>query len=145
MLEVCKIIVGLFLIVLSVLDIKDREFPVLLLLLLFAFLIGGQCIQPFRAWSDCLMGVLPGALLVLFHYLTRGGIGLGDGLLIGILGLFLGFWENLSLLFFSLLLEAVFAGGLCVKRKLAGKAFERNLTLPFVPFITCGYVLLLFF
>lgn len=145
MLEMCEIIVGLFLIVLSVLDIKDREFPVLSLLLLFVFLIGGQCIHPFRAWSDCALGVLPGVLLLLFHYLTRGGIGLGDGLLIGILGVQLGFWENLSLLFFSLLLEVVFAGGLCVKRKLAGKAFERSMTLPFVPFITCGYVFLLIF
>lgn len=144
MLEVCEIIVFLLLFLISIFDIKNREFSIILPCILLLFLIVYQCISRSFDWLFCGAGMVPGALLILFHYLTRGGVGLGDGIVIGVLGFHLGLWENLSLLFLSLVLEMIFAVGVLVKKKIQKEAVSRHMTIPFIPFVTGGYLLLMF-
>ncbi len=88
-------------------------------------------------WQN-LWGVLPGVCLLLVSWLAEGCIGKGDGYLVCISGLALGFKTNLSLLFYALLLAGGISAVLLSLRKV-----KKDTKLPFVPFLLGGYLLTL--
>ena len=59
---------------------------------------------------------------------------MGDGFVIMECGMVLSIFENLFLLFFSLVLSAAVGAGLMVFRKV-----KRSYTMPFVPFICISF------
>ena len=79
-------------------------------------------------------GLFIGIILIIISKLTRGQIGLGEGIIFCATGLGLGFWPNLCLLLYSLTLAAVFSGFMFLVRKKG-----RMYTIPFVPFVCVGY------
>jgi leader peptidase (prepilin peptidase)/N-methyltransferase len=79
-------------------------------------------------------GLLIGIVLIVISKITRGQIGLGDGLIFCTTGLGLGFWPNLCLLLYSLTMAAAFSGFLFLIRKK-----DKVYTIPFVPFVCVGY------
>ncbi len=79
-------------------------------------------------------GLLIGIVLIIVSKLTRGQIGLGDGLIFCATGLGLGFWANLCLLLYSLTMAAAFSGFMILVRKKV-----RTYTIPFIPFVCLGY------
>ena len=62
-------------------------------------------------------------------------LGYGDSILITILGIFLGFWNILSVLMAAFLLAAVFSAVM-----LARRGFTRKSSFPFVPFLAAAYI-----
>lgn len=84
------------------------------------------------------LGCAVGVVLVLISYLSRGALGMGDALLFITSGAFLGIRENIFLLFFSLVLAAVFSAVMLIFRKRSLKD-----SFPFAPFILGGYVCVL--
>ena len=88
-------------------------------------------------WKN-LWGILPGICVCVLSYVTRGGIGKGDGYLLCVSGLALGVEANLAVLFYGLLAAGLFSGVLLVLRKV-----KRETKLPFVPFLCGGYLILL--
>lgn len=87
--------------------------------------------------EDMLLGAALGAGLLLLGFLTGEKIGYGDGALVLVCGIFLGFTANLQLLCTSLILLGAAALFLVtVKRK--GRRYQ----IPFIPFLLAGYLLL---
>ncbi len=83
-------------------------------------------------------GIIIGALILLLAKLTDEKIGYGDGWVLMISGLYLGFRDNMYLLLISLML-ASFISIILLLTKKADKKTE----LPFVSFMFPGYLLLL--
>lgn len=82
-----------------------------------------------------LMGVVVGAGMIGISFLTRESIGLGDGFIFLVTGVFLGGADNMELLLFSLLYAAVFSLGVLIVRKK-----KRKQEIPFIPFVFLGYL-----
>ncbi|MBQ7840550.1 MAG: prepilin peptidase [Lachnospiraceae bacterium] len=81
-------------------------------------------------WYSVLMAMFPGIFLLILSLLTEEKIGYGDGYMILVLGLFLG-WESCIAVFcMACLLSAIYAGGGWIFRK-----FDRNSRIPFAPFL----------
>ena len=84
---------------------------------------------------DDLAGIGVGVLFLLVSKVTEEAIGYGDSVAIMILGGYLGFWKVVGLL-----AAAIFTSGVCsVILALRG----RVKTMPFFPFLTLGYILML--
>lgn len=128
--------VCVFLCICSVFDIRKKELP---LLILIAGILAALGIEMWCIWKglETVAGIaeslLPGVFLLLLSFCTREKVGYGDGLLLIILGLFLGFYRCFLVLCFGLIFSSVFALILLLFCK-AGK----NSRLPLVPFLTIG-------
>lgn len=85
-------------------------------------------------------GMSLGLILLCISFITKGQIGVGDGLIVCITGLCLGFSENAMLLVISLFGSAIFSIAL-LSFRLAG----RKKAIPFVPFLLFGYMGVLIF
>ncbi len=121
-------------------DIRKQEFP--LFLLIAGGAAGAVLYFARRAYSPLTLlgGVCVGGMLLLGALLSGGRIGVGDGLLFCVTGLYLGLWGNLSLLFAASIFCAV-AGLVLV----ATKRGTRKQSLPFAPFVLAADVALLVF
>lgn len=128
--------VCVFLCICSVFDIRKKELP---LLILIAGILAALGIEMWCIWKglETVAGIaeslLPGVFLLLLSFCTREKVGYGDGLLLIILGLFLGFYRCFLVLCFGLIFSSVFALILLLFCR-AGK----NSRLPLVPFLTIG-------
>lgn len=79
--------------------------------------------------------LLPGTVLLLFSFLTRGAVGAGDGLLLIALAGYLELTDILVIVFSGMLFSSVY-GSL---RLLMGDKRDREFA--FVPFLFAGYVM----
>ena len=119
-------------------DIREKQ---LHMIILSFFGIFGICIHMFRShlsMAELLGGIAVGALLLVVSFLTGGRIGEGDGFLVMVTGIYLGFWQNLIVLWGAALLAGIFGivFYLLVKR-------DRNMEIPFTPFYLLAYVITL--
>lgn len=83
-------------------------------------------------------GICVGIVFLFVSKVTREGMGYGDSWAILILGSFLGIWELLSMLFIAFFLLAIFAVIALSVRKMS-----RTYAIPFFPFLTGGYMVML--
>ncbi|MDE5866818.1 MAG: prepilin peptidase [Lachnospiraceae bacterium] len=120
----------------SIFDIRKKELPLLVLIIGFLAAFGT------RMWHICkgletVSGIaeslLPGVFFLLLGFCTREKVGYGDGLMLIILGLFLGFFRCFLILCVGLIFSSVFALILLIFRKVG-----RNSRLPLIPFLTIG-------
>ena len=86
-------------------------------------------------WNYILSGIGFAVFFILISRITKNAIGAGDALIIGVIGLFLGFYHTLSVIFFGLSL-----GGIAALALVAAKKVSRNTPLPFAPFLTAGFL-----
>ncbi len=123
---------------LTVLDIRQHALPVALLAVGTAGALGRWLLlREVDLWLF-LGGALLGAFFFLVSFLTREQFGYGDSFGILILGLLVGFWQALwalSVTFFLLLIAVI--------PLLAFRKMSRKVRLPFFPFLTGGYLILL--
>ncbi len=112
-------------------DIKTREIPnwISVKILILAFL-------DFNIQN--LWGIIPTAIFF-FTALFTGKIGGGDVKLIAALSIVCGLWGSLALLFVAQISMLVYYGISVIVQKICGRVASKS--LPFVPFITFGYVL----
>lgn len=127
--------VGSLLSISSFIDIRTKKvsfrvlfiYTILGILNLFLFdkqnlfvAIGGACI---------------GILILGLSKITRGGVGMGDGFLLVVTGLFLGVWRNTELLLGSFFLAALFSVVLLIFKKA-----NRKKEIPFIPFLLISFL-----
>jgi len=129
------ILPGILLLYSSITDIIRREISVGAI---FVFGILGILCALFGkdiSAAETVLGVLIGLLLVLVSIMTKGELGMGDGILICITGLYIGFSRNILLVMGALIMSAVFSMVLLAVRKNMKQEY------PFVPFLLMSYVI----
>ncbi len=93
-----------------------------------------------RSIYEMLLGVIPGIGVLALSCLAKRQIGIGDGMIFMLTGLYLGFWDNLLLMFLSFTLAGIWGLFLILARRC-----KRTDRMPFVPFLFFGYSLMILF
>ena len=105
-------VIAVYLLILSVIDIRWKKVSVRSLLILLAI-----------------------AVLCQVSWFTQESFGYGDSILILILGILSGGWNLLWILFAAFLIASVY-GGIMIARK----KYTRKNSFPFIPFLTVAYL-----
>lgn len=132
---IMTVIILIWLFLCSFQDIRKKKIHIILIgagclcILLYSFVLADVSI------ISRLAGLSLGIFMLLINLITRGQIGAGDGLIVSIMGMGLGFSQMAFILANSLFGSAVFAIGLIIFRK-AG----RKRAIPFIPFLLIGYI-----
>lgn len=125
----------------SIWDIRGKKLPAGLLFL--DVLAGGILMAVNRDidWRKdgylYVVGILIGIILLLIGRFCGGCIGTADGIITAVIGGVIGYQDTLLLLMNAILAAAVFSIVLIVIKK-AG----RGTTIPFIPFLLLGYLLI---
>ena len=101
-----------------------------------AILLIWRLSQGSETWLSVLAALSPGICFFLLSCLTEGKVGRGDGDMVLILGLFLGWQKCLAILTGACLLTAVYAGAGLVAGRL-----KKDSGIPFAPFLLVGTLL----
>jgi leader peptidase (prepilin peptidase)/N-methyltransferase len=136
---IMKLLLGTLLLICSVQDILKKR------IYLWVVAIGGVltisclpfCEEP--SLTNRLGGCMIGLGVILISKATHGKIGMGDGILLCVTGIGLGFWGNLELFGFALFFAAIVSIFLLVFR-----LADRKKSIPFIPFLFVGFAFLLF-
>lgn len=132
------------LIVGSVYDLKSRRIPKWLLLtggvLAMTGLLINGVLSGFRVslWEGA-MSLLPGIGLMVLSRLTEKKVGMGDGILLVLLGLFEGSSKVFAVFCLGLFLQSIMAVVLLLLKKA-----DKQTCIPFAPFLLLARILLLF-
>lgn len=132
---IIKVAITCILGVLAVVDFKKKQVSNVFLLIVSGIVIINYVIFRPITMVSLVGGILIGTVLLGISYITRQKIGMGDGLLIMILGAYLGFEGIGVVLLYALTLSAIWSGLLMIIKKV-----NRNYTIAFIPFIFVGYV-----
>ncbi|BCJ92480.1 hypothetical protein acsn021_00490 [Anaerocolumna cellulosilytica] len=127
--------VGIWLLLCSLQDIKSKKIHLYLIGLGFIASLVISFVYHDAAFWERAVGAIPGLFLLALNPITRGQIGLGDGLIVLILGVCLGFTLTASMLLLGLFASALYSAILLLFKK-AG----RKKTIPFVPFLFLGFL-----
>lgn len=139
-----------YLFIMSIFDIKEKKVPVpglilgtvMMVFFLFWEAIAGRNALEYVGnksyWQSVGLGMFPGWVLIVFFTLTRK-VGLADGIVLCQLGIVFGLSKILEVLFCSLIIMAV----ICAFLIIMGKC-RKDSSLPFLPFLFCGYIICLF-
>ncbi|MBR6383250.1 MAG: prepilin peptidase [Lachnospiraceae bacterium] len=121
----------------AVTDFKKKEvniiFPVLLAAAATVMFFFTKDISLINA----IIGTGEGLLLILISLLTKGEIGMGDGILLAACGLMLGGRDNLIMFFFACLSSAVVSALIMLIKKA-----DKKTKIPFVPFMIPGFLIM---
>lgn len=82
-----------------------------------------------------LIRLIPGAIFIIFSFVSKESIGMGDGIVILALGTLLGMEKTFKLLFFASCFASLFSVVLILLKKA-----DRKSRIPFIPFILMGTI-----
>ena len=119
-------------------DFKKKEVRVIPILM---FGIVGMLLHlyaPTCSIRSVLLGCFLGAAIMAFSCLSRGSIGMGDGILLAVTGVYLGGEGNLELFLTGLAFAAAWSLAMLALKKKKGKD-----EIAFVPFLLISYVTML--
>ena len=119
----------------SVQDIREKEIS-LWKLQIYGFLILGFFIQKnslFSLLEKGIFGLIPGLLFLFLAKASKEAVGYGDGIILLFIGISIGFWQCLGVLFTALLGIFLAAAMILI---LAGR--KKNVRIPFLPFLLTG-------
>ena len=137
----CKISECICLLILVIAAVRDIQTKKISVLLLAVAALGSLCYQVSVGKTDWFMvlgGAAVGGVFLLISRLTREGLGYGDSIGIGVLGIFLGFLRVLTVISIAFLFLFCVSVPVLWRKKMSKKY-----TLPFYPFLAAGYVCLL--
>ena len=128
-------IAAVYLLVGTGMDVRVQKIPKWYLLAgTAAVVIFRLCIQEYKG-TDYFIGGTAGILFGLISFLTKEQFGYGDSWMIGILGVFFGIRQLVTVLFLTFLTSAV-AAGYCM----IGKKCDKHKAIPFYPFLCLGFI-----
>lgn len=142
----CCVIAGL-LTCMSIQDIRTKQIPVWILLVLAGCSIFITCMDQWRATSSLqnagqmiflriVLGILPGCAMLFAGKLTGGAIGSGDSYTVLALGIHMGIFSVLTCLMYGMCLS-----GICSMVLLLRGKYKKKDTIPFLPFLSAGYMI----
>ena len=124
------------LILITLLDILWRRIPVNILVILNIMIAGYQLYYRTMDWRLIAGGAGVGIIFFIISRKTGESIGYADSWLILILGIYQGFWGLLGTLTGAMFILAITSLVVSVLKRPS-----RKFTLPFIPFLTIGYIL----
>ncbi len=127
---------GLFLVIAAIMDIRKKRLPVILLLV---WIVSGMIIYAFFHTSDItdeIMGVILGAVFIAISLVSDGKLGLGDGMAVFALGVYLGGRGAGFTCIYALILSSIFSMIILISGR-----YARHREFPFIPFLLIGYLL----
>lgn len=127
--------IGLWLFLCSIQDIKSKKIHLYLIAVGFVSSLLVSFLYHDAVLLERVAGAIPGLFLLALNPITRGQIGIGDGLIVVIMGICLGFTLTASILLLGLFVAAFYSAILLIFKK-AG----RKKTIPFVPFLFLGFL-----
>ena len=131
---------GLYLLVVSIFDLKEKAIPWLFLasggVLVAAGVVYGILVGE-MVWYQPLLGMMPGAVLLLLARITEK-MGYGDGIVLMMIGGMDGYQGS----FVVLCMGSFFAALFCVVL-LAVRKVKKHSRIPYIPFLTGAYFLYL--
>ena len=126
----------IFLSVCTIFDIRKKEIPLVLagagMMAAVGFMIWRIRNESIYA-AEILLSSLPGLFFLLAGWCTKEKVGYGDGILLLITGLMVGFNQCFTGLCIGLFFSAIFGVLLLLLHKA-----QKNSRIPFVPFLTMG-------
>ncbi|CVI65111.1 Type IV leader peptidase family protein [Clostridiales bacterium CHKCI001] len=130
-------IILIFLIPCAITDLKSRKIPIWWTAICGIGAVIYQVAEKKQSIGGIVVSMTIGVVLLAIARISSQSIGYGDGIIFLILGLWIGFWDTLSLLFFSLVLSSLVSAYLMIIRRK-----QRNYKIPFIPFVTAAYTVL---
>lgn len=130
-----KICVGILLGVSTIIDLKSKKISAAVLAVFTVIWFPYYLLTRFLSIYSIGGGIAIGIFMMVMSRVLKGGIGIGDGMLLCVLGGYLGFIQNLKLLLTALYLAAGCSVVLLLIKR-AGKKTE----IPFVPFLCTAYI-----
>ena len=125
---------GLYLGLISIMDIRSKTIPLKWLLcgtiFIPAYFLTGEAGE----LKTKVLGTIPGAVLMLISVASRGQIGMADAVLIMIMGACIGIGRVISVISISFMAIAAVSMVMLIAGKL-----NRKSTLPYIPFVLLGY------
>lgn len=131
---ISRILFELYLLLLSVMDLRTRRLNLVFLFTGIVPVIAGLCSEREIHPVLLLTGGGVGLVFLLASRITKEAFGYGDSILILIMGCFLGFWDLMSVLAAAFLVAAAFSAVMLWRKK-----FSRRSAFPFVPFLAAAY------
>lgn len=135
MMVISRAVMVIFLGICSWMDIRKRSIYVWIIAMfgIIGAVLGILC-KPISC-INIMAGIVVGVATMLVSRWSKGGIGMGDGMVLCITGIYLGGYKNLSLLLAALILAACWSVGILVLKK-----GNRKTKIPFLPFLLTAYV-----
>lgn len=128
-------VIAVYLLILSVIDIRWKKVSVRSLLILLVIAVLCQVLCSKGEFRMMVAGGLCGGVFLFLSWFTQESFGYGDSILILILGILSGGWNLLWILFAAFLIASVY-GGIMIARK----KYTRKNSFPFIPFLTVAYL-----
>lgn len=123
---------------LAITDYKNKRIPLWTIVSVLCIGILNFFLQYDRDWKSILAGTGMGVTLCILSKITGNRIGMGDGLVITVIGMFMGVkltFICMSTAFFLASFAALFL--LCIKKA------KRNYKMPFIPYIFAAYTIMI--
>ena len=130
-----NIFVLIMLIIFSVEDMLYREISVKVILVFLLMGIGIRVYDNTLLSTEIFWGIFIGMIIIASSIILAGNIGVGDGIIFVLTGLFLGIADNLRILIFSVTISGII-GGLLIILKIKKKDYK----MPFTVFILISYI-----
>lgn len=122
-------------------DVKHKEISILSIVICALLSVAAVVISFITGENigESLIALLPGGLFLIISLVSRGGIGIGDGILLMGIGPAFGIWHVVIGTMVALGLSCLISIFLLAFRKGTAKS-----TLPFIPFLTIGMGVIMF-
>ena len=124
----------------SVIDIRKRKIPLYLMIGLMVFAIITHIIYERLSITEMIFGAGMGIVLIGVAIVSREKIGIGDGIIFVVVGLFMGFFGSMIILWYSSIIAALAGLILCIIRKFDHEKLK-DVTLPFAPCVLAGIII----
>lgn len=128
-----EIVLGCLLGILAWFDYKYKEIPILVTILGAGVGIC-FCVAEMRSITDLLIACLPGMAALGFSWISRETMGYGDGIVLGMMGLYLSITQLISIG-----LQAFGVAGVVALILLVLFHKNGNYRIPFIPFLGIAY------
>ena len=119
-------------------DLKQKEVTVTYILLFGIIGVFLHLFYPGCSVYSMLWGLLLGIAVMAMSVLTHGEIGLGDGILLTVTGVYLGGYQTLELFLIGICLAGVWSLGVILLKKK-----KRKDKIAFMPFLLMAYAFML--